>query len=115
MAPITTGAITLEPQSGGSIELNWDGYTKIKQGILIGKINFQGNNFGSINITAGIANNFGVGVFSANSNVISGAGQVTVSFLSKFVQLVFQDKTLKPITGEISLSNLYLIPVGGPN
>ena len=115
MAPITTGAITLESQSGGSINLNWDGYSKIKQGILIGKINFQGKNFGSINITVGIADNFGVGVFSAASNVISGTGQVTVSFLTRFVQFNFADKTLNTINGEISLSNLYLIPVGGPN
>ena len=115
MAPITTGAITLESQAGGSINLNWDGYSKIKQGILIGKIKFQGTNFGSIDITAGIADNYGVGVFSASSNVISSAGQVTVSFLTRFVQLNFLDKTLNTITGEISLSNLYLIPVGGPN
>ena len=115
MAPITTGAITIESQSGGSIDLNWDGYSEIKQGILIGKIKFQGKNFGSINITVGIADNFGVGVFSAISNVISGAGQVTVSFLAKFVQINFADKILNTITGEISLSNLYLIPVGVPN
>lgn len=112
MAPITTNPITVESQSGGSMNLKWDGYSKISDCLLIGKINFSGADFGGINITIGVADNFGVGTFRASSSVLTDSGDVTASFLNSFVQFSFMNKSLKEISGEISLSNLYLVPIG---